>query len=82
MRKKETNARWSLVTCLLLDMLLIADVCYALFWAPPSHPPIRPWLSGTLTILCCWDTARRVLRFWELTGHWPDLRSGTWAPMS
>ena len=71
---KKPNVRRSLAICLLLDTLLIADVCYVLFWAPPSYPPMRPWLPGALALLCCWDTVRRVLRFRELTGHGPDLR--------
>lgn len=39
-----------------------------------AHPPVRPWMSGILMVLCCGDTLRCILRFRELTGHWPDLR--------
>jgi hypothetical protein len=31
-------------------------------------------MSGILMVLCCGDTLRCILRFRELTGHWPDLR--------
>ena len=59
---------------LALDVLFIAETCLMWSWGPSAHPPVRPWLSSALTLWCCGDTMRRVLRFRELTGHWPDLR--------
>ena len=74
MKKKPHNARRNLVIQLALDVLFIVETCWEWSWGPSAHPPVRPWLSGILTLCCCGDTLRRVLRFRELTGHLPDLR--------
>ena len=74
MKKKPHNARRNLVIQLALDVLFIVETCWEWSWGPSAHPPVRPWLSGILTLCCCGDTLRRVLHFRELTGHWPDLR--------
>ena len=74
MRKEPHNARRNLVIQLALDVLFVAETCWTWNWGPSARPPVRPWLSGILTLWCCGDTLRRVLRFRELTGHWPDLR--------
>ena len=74
MKKRKTNPRRNLMIQLALDVLFITETCLMWSWGPSAHPPVRPWLSSALTLWCCGDTLRRVLRFRELTGHWPDLR--------
>lgn len=74
MKKRKANARRNLMIQLALDVLFITETCLMWSWGPSAHPPVRPWLSSALTLWCCGDTMRRVLRFRELTGHWPDLR--------
>ena len=74
MKKKPHNARRDLIILLVLDLMCIAEFCWVRSWGPTAHPPVRPWMSGILMLLCCGDTLRCILRFREMTGHWPDLR--------
>ena len=74
MKERKVNARRNLIIQLALDVLFVADVCWEWSWGRSTYPHTRPWLSGILMLLFWWDTLRRVLRFRELTGHWPDLR--------
>ena len=63
MGKRGRSARGDLIALLVLDLMCIAEFCW-----------VRPWMSGILMVLYCGDTLRCILRFRELTGHWPDLR--------
>lgn len=74
MKQRKANARRNLMIQLALDVLFMAETCWEWSWGHSAHPPVRPWVSSALTLWCCGDTLRRVLRFRELTGHWPDLR--------
>ena len=74
MKKKPHNARRDLIILLVLDLMCIAEFCWVRSWGPTAHPPVRPWPSGILMLLFLGDTLRCILRFQEMTGHWPDLR--------
>ena len=74
MKKKPHNARRDLIILLVLDVLFIAEVCWEWSWGRFTYPRMRPWSSGILMLLFLGDTLQRILRFQELTGHWPDLR--------
>ena len=74
MKRKTSHARRDLIVLLALDVLFLGEICWVWSWGSSAHPPVRPWVSGVLTLLCWADTLRCVLRFRELTGHWPDLR--------
>lgn len=71
---RRTNPRRSLAIMLLLCAFSVGSTCCKAFWAPPAYPPANPWGSGVIAALLCGDTLWRLLRFRELTGHWPDWR--------
>ncbi len=72
--KKRLRPRRDLVICVAADLVLAAMLCWDMVWMPQAHPPEVPWTTVALLILSCWITVRSVLRFRELTGHWPDLK--------
>ena len=66
MGKRERSARGDLIALLVLDLMCIAEFCWVRSWGSAAHPPVRPWMSGILMVLCCGDTLRCILRFRDL----------------
>lgn len=74
MGKRGRSARGDLIALLVLDLMCIAEFCWVRSWGPAAHPRCGRGCPEFLMVLYCGDTLRCILRFRELTGHWPDLR--------
>lgn len=73
MGKRGRSARGDLIVLLVLDLMCIAEFCWVRSWGTCGAPAgCGRGCPEFLMVLYCGDTLRCILRFRELTGHWPE----------